>query len=55
MADVNMVKCACADCVCVIDAGAAVEKNGRLFCGSACADGHTDKSGCGHVGCGCHG
>ncbi len=30
--DVTMVKCACADSVCVVKTEAAVEKEGRLYC-----------------------
>lgn len=55
MSDVNMIKCACADCVCVIPVDSAIEQNGKLFCGNSCAKGHVDGNGCGHVGCDCHG
>ena len=55
MSDVNMIKCACSDCVCVISVDGAVERNGKLFCGNDCANGHADGNGCGHVGCECHG
>ncbi len=55
MSDVDRVKCACPDCVCVIAPEKAVKKSGRLYCGDACAGGHTSGSGCGHVGCDCHG
>ena len=34
---VDMVKCACADCVCVVSTGNAVAADNRLFCGDACA------------------
>jgi len=53
--DVSMIKCACADCVCVISVNKAVKQGGKLFCGTACAKGHADGNGCGHVGCQCHG
>ncbi len=55
MTDVTMVKCACADCVCVVKTDGAVEKEGRLFCSAECADHHKDGSGCHHAGCTCHG
>jgi hypothetical protein len=31
-----------------------VMKDGKAYCGDACANGHTAGSGCGHTGCGCH-
>ena len=49
--DVTMVKCACADSVCVVKTEAAVEKEGRLYC----SPDHKDGSGCHHAGCTCHG
>ncbi len=55
MSDVDMIKCACADCVCVISVAKAVESHGKLFCGNSCAEGHVSGNGCGHVGCECHG
>lgn len=55
MTDVTMVKCACADCVCVVKTEGAVEKDGRIYCSSECADHHKDGSGCNHAGCTCHG
>lgn len=53
--DVSMVKCACADCVCVVAVDKAVKREGRLYCGDACADHHKDGAGCAHAGCSCHG
>lgn len=51
-----MMKCACADCVCVVPTGDAVDRNGRLYCSDACAAGHAGEgAGCGHGGCACHG
>ena len=52
---VEMVKCACADCVCVVDTDKAVQADGRMFCGETCANHHEMKSGCDHAGCPCHG
>lgn len=51
--DVEMVKCACPDCVCVVDK--AVKRDGKAFCCDECADGHPDHAGCDHAGCACHG
>lgn len=53
--NVEMVKCACADCVCVVNVGQAVEAEGRQFCGEACAQHHQGGVGCEHAGCTCHG
>lgn len=55
MVDSQMVKCACADCVCVVGATYAVEADGRRFCGEACAGNHENGAGCEHAGCACHG
>lgn len=53
--NVEMVKCACADCVCVVNTGNAVEAQGRTFCSDACAQHHAAGAGCEHAGCTCHG
>ena len=53
--DVNMVKCACADCVCVVAVDKAVTRDGKAFCCDECAEGHPDHKGCDHAGCDCHG
>jgi metallothionein len=53
--DVEMVKCACRDCVCVIPVSKAVSRDGKAYCCDACADGHKDHAGCDHAGCTCHG
>lgn len=52
---VEMVKCACADCVCIVGTDKAVEAEGRLFCSDVCATHHEEKAGCDHAGCPCHG
>ena len=52
---VDLVKCACTDCVCVFNAKHGLERDGRIYCGSACADHHKSGAGCKHVGCACHG
>lgn len=53
--EVKMVKCACADCVCVVETKDAVKAEDRLYCSTECADQHKDGSGCHHAGCTCHG
>lgn len=55
MADVTQQKCACADCVCIVDLNDAVKKDDRAYCSDACANGHQNGSGCGHKGCACDG
>ncbi len=54
-ATVDMVKCACGDCVCVVKVDAGIERDGRLYCSESCAEHHKDGSGCGHAGCAWHG
>ncbi|WP_298957692.1 metallothionein [uncultured Methylobacterium sp.] len=53
--DVEMVKCACTDCVCIVSLEKAVMREERAFCCDECADGHKDHQGCEHAGCTCHG
>ncbi len=57
MASVNveMVKCACSDCVCIVSIGKAVTRDDRAYCCDDCADGHKEHKGCDHAGCPCHG
>nr|WP_279349676.1 metallothionein [Erythrobacter litoralis] len=50
-----MVKCACADCVCIVGTDAAIQAEGRMFCSDSCANHHEDSAGCEHGGCPCHG
>lgn len=52
---VTMAKCACNDCVCVIEVEKGIRRDGRVYCDAACADGHRDGAGCHHAGCTCHG
>lgn len=52
---IDMVKCACADCVCIVSTGNAVTAEGRMFCGDKCATHHETNAGCDHAGCPCHG
>lgn len=53
--DVELVKCACADCVCVVNVAKAVTREGRAYCCDDCADGHKNHAGCDHAGCPCNG
>lgn len=53
--NVEMVKCACADCVCVVSTDNAIKADGRIFCGDKCASHHEASAGCDHAGCPCHG
>jgi hypothetical protein len=55
MVTVTQQKCACTDCVCIVDMKSAVTKGGRNYCGEACAEGHPKGTGCEHAGCVCHG
>jgi hypothetical protein len=53
--NVTQQKCACSDCVCIVEVKQAISKAERNYCSSACADGHPQESGCEHSGCACHG
>lgn len=52
---IEMVKCACSDCVCVVNTEKAIEKDSRIYCSDTCADHHKNGAGCDHAGCTCHG
>ncbi|MBV8400517.1 MAG: metallothionein [Acetobacteraceae bacterium] len=52
---IERVKCACSDCVCVVDVDKGVKQDGRIYCGEACAEHHKGGAGCNHAGCTCHG
>ncbi|MBE7210712.1 MAG: metallothionein [Gluconacetobacter diazotrophicus] len=52
---IDQVKCACPDCVCIVDASKGVQSEGRIYCDDACAKHHADGQGCHHHGCQCHG
>ena len=55
MTTVTQMKCACESCLCVVDIGSAIDKDGKHYCSDACANGHSDGStGCAHSGCNCH-
>ncbi|WP_293128252.1 metallothionein [Microcoleus sp. bin38.metabat.b11b12b14.051] len=53
MTTVTQMKCACPSCLCVVSLTEAIEKSGKSYCSTACADGHPSGSGCGHTGCEC--
>ena len=53
--EVTQQKCACSDCVCIVNVDKALKKNGKNYCSESCANGHPEGSGCGHTGCKCHG
>ncbi|MEL7026692.1 MAG: metallothionein [Pseudomonadota bacterium] len=55
MPSVTQQKCACDDCLCIVDMNDAVKSEGQNYCSDACANGHPDGSGCGHTGCKCDG
>jgi len=54
MTTVTQMKCACDSCLCIVDTSKAIKKEGHYYCSDACANGHTEGSGCGHTGCTCH-
>lgn len=55
MVEVTQQKCACADCVCIVNINDAIKKDDRNYCSQACAEGHSSGAGCDHAGCACHG
>ena len=55
MVTVTQQKCACSDCVCIVNIDDALQQDGKNYCSEACANHHEDGSGCGHTGCECHG
>ncbi|MEZ2240700.1 metallothionein [Microcoleus sp.] len=54
MTTATQTKCACPSCLCTVNLSAAIEKDGKQYCSTACADGHPNGTGCGHTGCDCH-
>ncbi|KAF3886767.1 MULTISPECIES: metallothionein [Nostocales] len=54
MTTVSQMKCACKSCLCVVSLSDALMKDGKAYCGEACANGHTNGECCGHTGCDCH-
>jgi hypothetical protein len=54
--EITHVKCACADCVCIVPVDKGIPHDGKLYCSVECArHHHGKKTGCGHPGCNCHG
>ena len=55
MKKVTQMKCACMNCLCIVDIEAAVNKDQSYYCSEQCANGHStsDTTGCGHHGCNC--
>ncbi len=53
MSTVTQMKCACESCLCIVSLSEAIVKDGKHYCGEACANGHPAGQGCGHTGCGC--
>ncbi|MDA0265706.1 MAG: metallothionein [Cyanobacteria bacterium] len=55
MTTVTQMKCACDDCLCIVDISSALQQEGQYYCSETCANGHSaGGSGCGHTGCNCH-
>ncbi|MDE5075475.1 MAG: metallothionein [Trichodesmium sp. St5_bin2_1] len=56
MSEVTLVKCACADCLCVVSISTAVKKDGSYYCSEECSNGHSSGvNSCSHNGCNCSG
>ncbi len=55
MVTVTQQKCACSDCVCIVEIKEAIQKDDKNYCSDACAEGHSSGTGCGHTGCDCNG
>jgi hypothetical protein len=55
MTTTNQVKCDCESCECIVSLSDAILKDGKHYCGEACANQHPHGDGCGHPGCNCHG
>ncbi len=53
MTSVTEMKCACESCLCIVATNDALEKDGKYYCGEACANSHPDGATCGHHGCNC--
>lgn len=51
---VNLMKCACESCLCIVDTTKAIQKDGKNYCSDICANGHPNGVGCSHSGCQCH-
>ncbi|MEM7725340.1 MAG: metallothionein [Cyanobacteria bacterium P01_A01_bin.45] len=53
MPTINLMKCACPSCLCVISTEDALEKEGKYYCSKACAEGHKTEEGCAQAACNC--
>jgi hypothetical protein len=49
----DKVQCACDHCECMVEPADAIVKDGQYYCDESCANGHVDKSSCGHADCNC--
>ncbi|MBE9028928.1 metallothionein [filamentous cyanobacterium LEGE 11480] len=54
MTTITQMKCACPDCLCIVNLNDAVMKEQKPYCSQACANGHTDGGNCAQSSCGCH-
>ncbi len=54
MTTATLTKCACNACLCNVSIESAVLKDGKSYCGEACANGHKDGQVCGKSGCNCN-
>lgn len=54
MSSVTQMKCACIPCLCVVSISDALIKDGKYYCGEACANSHADGKECTHAGCNCN-
>ena len=55
MIDVTKMKCACVDCLCVVNTSVAVIEGQSYYCSEECANGHpSDVTCCVNTGCNCH-
>lgn len=54
MAVATLEKCACPKCSCAVSPESAVQKNGKHYCSTACAEGHPGGVGCGSTSCHCN-
>ena len=54
MPTITQMKCACKDCLCIVNVDNAITVEGKPYCSKACAEGHPEGShGCEHSGCNC--
>ncbi|MDY6936830.1 MAG: metallothionein [Cyanobacteriota bacterium] len=53
MTTATQLKCACEPCKCVVSTDLAVMKDGKYYCGEACANGHSSGESCCEPNCSC--